>query len=820
MRWLSEYVLKGIFLGLLGFVALQETSWSQVGQVVLFTFLGLAISVAIAAGQKLRQGYKVGGRVPAFILFSLLESSGTVYAGVILGLAIGAFSIRQPESATLFVITFVAGALLGLVFCLLQLVTNRWARIGSSLALAVALIAGAWYALYESSTFLPDQASRNQAAIVLLLGIPFFYLLTFVGSAEESEVEIGAMSAVLGLTIALLAWQERSYQSSGLLLTLILYLWYTTRVLPGLRVFKHVVRGVSHSNIGRVRPALEAFHHALRLDPQNSLARESMARLHRTLDLDQTKHDAQTLALLDFDFCMERVKSLLFDPGPSPEKREEAHHLLDLVLSQRPALRPTVDYWRAVAHTHARQYEEAAANLERILASGVCEHPGSGVITDPARPDDPNRQAILFEAWQLALTLHPELNRRVGTPQLALPGRRLEAIAAVERRLAGLPSDPAGWELKRALYSDLTEADYKSATDSVAADFDHEYVQQLGLALINDSRRWRRGAEYLRIAARGLRSQAPSIFLQIANAHQKAQDAAGVWDNYEVAKQAGRAVGPQNLAEESRKVYFDIVKLLAEDARSRDDVDAAIENYQLLSESDRSGLETLRILAELYEKKGQVFPALFTVEKALLYNPKDSDLLEKKDRYYYSVMLHDLRARKDTIKGFDVAYCLKKARSILDMKEADLDMIDWAQHLIELVRILQPESLTAKVLLARALRRRGEIEQARAILEDIYSHKPEKFASTEEEEAWYLSCRLLGEAYLNEMSRPDLAIPCFTEFRKSSKSGADTLYKLGQAYEQTGDRVRAKKCYEHVTSYDSHPLAPDAREALYRLQSG
>ena len=70
------------------------------------------------------------------------------------------------------------------------------------------------------------------------------------------------------------------------------------------------------------------------------------------------------------------------------------------------------------------------------------------------------------------------------------------------------------------------------------------------------------------------------------------------------------------------------------------------------------------------------------------------------------------------------------------------------------------------------------------------------------------------------MSRPDLAIPCFTEYRKSSKSGADTLYKLGQAYEQTGDRVRAKKCYEHVTSYDSHPLAPDAREALYRLQSG
>jgi tetratricopeptide (TPR) repeat protein len=642
----------------------------------------------------------------------------------------------------------------------------------------------------------------------LLLGIPFFYLLTFVGRAEESEAETGAMSAILGLAIVLLAWQERSYQSSGLLLTLVLYLWYTIRVLPGVRVFKHVVRGVSHSNIGRYRPALEAFHRALKLDPQNSLARESMARMHRALDINEVKQDQQTLSLLDFDFCMERVKSLLFEPGPSQAKLDESHHLLDLVLSQRPAMRPTVDYWRAVAHTHARQHEQAAAELEQILAAKTC----------PA--DDVHRQAVLFEAWQLALTLHPELERRVGTPQLALPGMRMEAIAAVERRLANLPSDPAGWELKRLLYSNLTEADYQSATDSVAVDFDHDYVQQLGLALINDSRRWRRGAESLRIATRGLRSQAPSIFLQIANAHQKADDAAGVWDNYELAKQAGRAVGPQNLTEESRKVFFDIVKLLAEEARLRDDLDAATENYQLFAESDRSGLETLRILAELYEKKGQVFSALFTVEKALLYNPKDADLLEKKDSYYYSVTPDELRARKDSVKGFDVAYCLRKARSILDMKDADLDMIDWAQYLIELVRVLQPENLTAKVLLARALRRRGEIDPSRAILEEVYSHKPEKFASAEEEESWYVACRLLGEAYLNEMSRPDLAIPCFTEYRKSSKSGADTLYKLGQAYEQTGDLVRAKKCYEHVTSYDRHPLAPDARDALYRLQSG
>lgn len=804
---LSEYVLKGVFLGLLVFVALEAASWSQAIEVALWALGGLAVFVAVAAGLKIREGYQVKGRLAAFLLFLLLESPGLVYAGTILGLAIGAFSIRKSDSENLLLTALGAGAALGVNFWLIRLIHNRWTRLGLSLGMAACLAALSWYGFHESSSLLQVQAEKNHFGIILLVGIPFFYLLTFAGSAQESEGEIGALAALLGTAIIALAWQDQSYQASGLLLTLVLFLWYAWRVQPSVRVFKHVIRGASHANIGQYRKALEAFHGALQLDPKNSLARESMARMHRELNIEEVKEDQQTLALLDFDFCLEQVKSLLMEPGPSQAKLEEAHHLLDLVLSQRPALRPTVDYWRAVAYLHSRQYDQAAAELENILS-------GKNYAAN-----DPQRRAILFDGWQLALTLHPEMNRKVGTPQLAIPGRRMEAIAAVERRLAEIPDDSAGWELKRILYSDLTEADYQSAAPPASSEFNYEYVQQLGLALFSDPQRWKRGVEFLRIAARGLVSQSPAIFLQIANAHQKAQEAAGVWDNYELAKQAGRAAGPQNLTEESRKIYFDIVKLLGEDARSRDDLDGAIENYQLYAESDRSGLETLRTLAELYEKHGDVFPALFTVEKALLYNSKEADLLEKKDRYYYSIMPDDLRARKETIKGFDVGYCLKKARAILDMKDADLDMLDWAQHLIELVRVMQPDSLTTKVLSARALRRRGEIDQSRTILEEVFSHKPEKFTTPEDEDSWYLTCRLLGEAYLNELSRPELAIPCFTEYRKSSKSGADTFYKLGQAYEQTGDVARAKKCYEHVTAYGSHPLAPDAREALYRLQS-
>ena len=49
-----------------------------------------------------------------------------------------------------------------------------------------------------------------------------------------------------------------------------------------------------------------------------------------------------------------------------------------------------------------------------------------------------------------------------------------------------------------------------------AADFDHEYTHQLGLALINDSASWQRACQYLRIAARGMPGKGPSIFAQIA----------------------------------------------------------------------------------------------------------------------------------------------------------------------------------------------------------------------------------------------------------------------------------------------------------------
>jgi tetratricopeptide (TPR) repeat protein len=553
---------------------------------------------------------------------------------------------------------------------------------------------------------------------------------------------------------------------------------------------------------------LQAFRRALQLDPNNRLARDGFWDVHRSLDLEQIAHDPQTLALVDLDLCLQRAGSLLLQPGPSAAQLDESQRLLDLVLRLQPALRPAVDYWRAVAYTHARQYDRAAEELEHDL--------------DPSHygPGNPQRHSVLLSAWQLALLLHDELRRRVGMPQLALPGRRMEAIAAVERHLADNPDDQTIWGLKRLLYQDVTEEEYDAfAGQGIAAPhFDHEYVQQLGLALIDDNTRWRRGGEYLRMAARGLPTLGPTIFVQIAQAHQRAGHADEARHNYELAKRAGLAVGPKALADAERQAYFATVKLLGEDALARDDLDAAIENYHLYAESERSGLETLRTLATLYEKKGDALSALRVNDQALVYNPKDKDLLERKDRYYYSVMPEQLRARLESMRaGFDFDYCMRKARSILDGRYTDVEWLDVAYHLIQLALVIKPESLMVKVLLAKVQLRYGERDKAIAVLEEVRNPKPEKFASAEDEEAWYQSCQLLSDLYM-EVGRPDLAVPCLIDFRQSSKSGARTLYKLGQAYEQLGDRAKAAKCYKQVTAYEGNPLAPDANDALQRLQ--
>jgi tetratricopeptide (TPR) repeat protein len=810
MRWPhAEYLLKGVYLGLLLFTALrlgEEPASDLLFRVNLLVASGFALGLVVAAQLvNMRHGYRPRGRPVVFLLVLLLESRTLFYLGILGGALAGAWTVWRPEASNQLLLWIAGGAGLGAIFGLLRQVRARGTRLGVVAVVAAGLVAAAlWWLAGGGPVAPPVLASPTLFACQLLLGIPFFYLLTFAGREEESEVEIGVLCALLGLALGTLTHDNFNLRSVGFLVPVAAFFWYTTRVLPALRVFKHAVRGLGYARMGRNRLALQAFRRALELDPANRFANQGFRDLHRALDARTLAQDPETLALIDLNFCLDRVAGLLVPAEPSAADLDEAGRLLELVQTLRPALQPAVDYWRAVACVRVKDFDHAAEALARVLTPGG---------------DDRARNDVLLRAWRMAMTVE-ELRSRVAEPQLALPGRRMEAILTVERHLAEKPQDQEVWGMKRMLYHEVTEAEYDDYAGAglVANGFDHEYVQQLGLALIDDNERWRRGAEYLRLAARGLPSAGPGLFVHTAQVHQRAGRVDEARHSFEMAKRAGRAVGPKSLGDSERHAYFSAVKFLADDAMARGDLDAAVENLQLFTDYDRSGIETLRTLAEMHERRGDPLSALRATDQALLYNSKDKDLLERKDRYYYSVMPNDLKARLESVRtGFDVDYCLRRTQTILDGRYEGAEWLDVADHLVRLALIVQPASSAARVLLARVRLRFGERDEAIRILEGVRGPAlPERFETSEDEDAWYQASQLLGDLYM-EAGRADLAVPCFVDYRKSSKSGARTLYKLGQAYEQIGDAARAIRCYKQVTAYNGNPLAPDAYDALHRL---
>ena len=813
----TEFLLKGVYLGLLVMIAWFIPTGTELALIALFTLAGFTIFLGYGAYQKIRDGYRVQGRLLGFIVFLLLENPGLVYAGLLVGLSCGAgWTFKwwrenaDPEQAIPFenVLPVLGGAALGGILYGLRNVRNRMHRFWMSLGM-IAILVGVAVTLFHFKPELfktDDLDKRFSIGLLLLLGIPGFYLLTFAGMVEETEIEIAAMCAALGVGV----WACLSTLSvpvAGGLVVLLpvgIFFVYTTRWMPGIRVFKHALRGLSYRHMGQTRLALISLGRAMQLDPRNPLARQQMWDIHRDLDFTGLKNEPDLVPFLNFNFCLERISHMLAT-RPNPETLREATRMLDLIAAERPALTPIVAYWRAVALLHEHRFDDAARELLSIL-----QFPQ--YLT-------PERQAIHFSAWVLALYGHPEMARRVGQPLLAMPGQRMDAIAAVEHQLKLTPEDPSAWDMKRQFYSELTEGEYWSITppDQIPAHFNHEYVEQLGLALLDNRDQWKRGCDYLRIAAHGLPTQATNLYMHIAHAHDKHGDRAGLWENYLKAMQIGRTIGVANLQAADKEALFANVKKVADLALKENQTDFALEAYKFLTLHENAGIETYRTLADLFEKKKDIWIALHCTEHALTHNARDADLIARKDRYYYSIAPEDLKARLESVnKWFDPEYCKTKANWILERHGNDPANFDWAAHLAELAIVAQPGSLAARFLKARIHRLRGELAEMTNVLELIRQNKPEKFANEDESKAWYFTHRLLGEMYVDE--KPDQAVQCFLEFRKSDDAGADTSYKLGRAYEALGDFRNAVAAYEEVTAYERHPLYYDARDALERVK--
>jgi tetratricopeptide (TPR) repeat protein len=869
----NEYILKGLFWGLWVFFALQvpansAEAWKDISWVLGWTVTGLVVGLIIGTVKLGSRGVKPWDNWKAFPMLVLLESPLFIYAGILLGLVVGVVSGRefaQPWSVPLaqvfglswddikhvepvsrwLVHCILGGVILGLGLYQIRMMdqpTRFWVALG--VAAAMVYLA----ANYLFDIKVPDPAdpekrvpyfasadAKFHLGVYILLGLPFFYLLTFSGEADESEVEIMMFCAALGIGLHLMGFASGLGGVAPFVIPVALYYVYATFILPDLRVFKHVLRGFSYLNVGRLAPAIRFFRRAQELNPQSELANAGMLRLHNNLSLSKLGNDTDLLESLDYGMCLDRASALLMIP-PTPEAREEAEKFLALVEKNKPVYSARIDYLRAVSFVHAKQYDSAAETLARFL-----------------NPETPGynhglRKQMYFDALHLALDGPKALSERLGWGELNKPGRRIEALGAVERKLAADPSSEKAKEYRTMLYSQLTEREFFAAVATTApSDFNYDYVEQLGLQLVDDidPERRERGEGYLRIAVHGLPGHGPGIFKKLADVSEKLGDHRSV-DSYtqRIREIVRDKVGPANLEKDQRDIYLKALQRLAtaaeaegdpiraeadaaetrndaagraaRDAESKPHYEAAIGYLrEYLDGGGGAALEAYRKIAELFGKMRDALNAVLNTEAALAYSSSDSDLLRKRDSYYYSVTIERLSEAKDRVgKWFDVGYCVRKAMWVLNAKDTDADLLDWATHLARLAKVMEPASNRVRLLEARCLLRRGERDAGLTLLEDV---RESPKGSGDEEEAWYNTARLLGQLYLEELSRPDLALKAYTDYKDYHKSGADTLFHIARCYEALGNPANAIKYYHEVTVFEEHPRYWEAKDALRRL---
>jgi tetratricopeptide (TPR) repeat protein len=804
--YLSEYLLKGVFLGLLFYVSLLDRNWDHTSELGLGVAIGLGAAIVLAFVVQIRDAVHLFRKPHTTLLFLLLENPLLIYAGLIFGLA-GAWTYcwNTALDDKTFYFCILGGLALGYGINELRSVADWRYRVAFIILVGVGLCYGI-DGMFLKLPSVPTPADREAIGAHLIFGLPLLYLLIFTAKAEESEADIGILCAFLGLALYLMNPSEEM-RWVAIAIPLGIFLAYTTLVLPYLRPFKHTLRGYCYMDVQKIRPALISFRKALALNRRYRLAHAGMEAVHLKIDID--KLDPQTLALLDRELCLNRARTLL-NQKPNEDDRIKAERFLNLVEKQWPKWVSHAIYFRAVMAIHQGNLDKAAELLTDLLAP-------EGWFAD-----DPQRKEILFDAWQLVLLVHPTLKQRVGEVQIDLPGRRIEAIGALERQIAKVGADQVLQDFRAILYFPLQEEEFwVVARQALPADFGYGFVEQVGMGLIADREQWRRGAEFLRIAAAGLVAHRPTIYQKLAEAHARSSETAEAENYYRQVRDSALEIGVANLPADQKKAYFATVKKLGEDARLRGELDEAIYNFSLASQTDDGIKETLRALAAVYEKKDDIFNALRVNEKAMIYDSKDADLLQRKSRYYSWVKPEELReaAKSDpnVFKYFDVEYCIRQAKNILDTSTPEnLDNLDWAEHLLSLALVLQPKRMTAQVIKARCLLRRGEQMEAVQILEDVREGRP---SGSDEAAAWSFTLKQLGRIYLDELNppRPDLAVSCFEEFCKLNESGAQSLFDLGRAHEANGNVAEAIRAYTQVTVYD-HPLTYEAKEAIRRLK--
>ena len=168
--------------------------------------------------------------------------------------------------------------------------------------------------------------------------------------------------------------------------------------------------------------------------------------------------------------------------------------------------------------------------------------------------------------------------------------------------------------------------------------------------------------------------------------------------------------------------------------------------------------------------------------------------------------------------GFDVDYCVRRARAILDGRQYDgLEWLDVAQHVARLARDRPGEPRRPGIAGPGHLRL-GERDEEVSLLEKVRTPPPAKFASARTRRPGF---RAASSWAISTWKRagPTWPCPASSTSAGAAKARARTLLKLGHAHEQLGDTARAAKYYKQVTAYEGNPLSYEAHDALSRLQT-
>lgn len=808
----TEHFLKGLFMAL----AIHAGIWASYDSANRWTTLALIDALALTglAGALAWAAFRTGrgrNRPLAHLVFLLLQHGPVARAGLVGGMALAALALtplHSPGEQYMLGILVATGLMAGAACGTSARLKRPEARLGMALLTVVlgglAGFLATWAPWQENpSDLLPERLDLLLPQILFLLAL--LPVLDTAGESAQTETDAAVWCGLLGLAL----WLPSRAGPPALVLVVlvvpvVVFALVVRLFLPDWASFKLAFRGRGLARQGNLPAALACFRKALRLNPGDRMAREGYWRTHLELEPEGIAADPLARRLVHPGDCLDRAAELL---RASPPNINDAARLLTLTERLDPALEPQVRFWRAVALLHQKRDDEALDLIAPLVA--LPSHDAS----------DAQRAAEIL-AWRLLMAWHRGARERVGEPTLALPGRRLGAITAVERGLQINPADDELWDIKRELYAGLTMEEFRAGRDLGLPPADPFYLDELAAALAEDDSTWQRAASYMAMATEAGGSRVVRRLIGLARLLERHGEHEKSLERFHEAAVAGRTMGPDALEQEDRELYFRAARHQAELAEHEGRSSDAMAWWQATLASERSGIETLRRLAVLFEAAGDAYSALRYVVRGLVYQANDKDLLERRDRYLWSLPLDGPTTTAEALRGLvEPAHCVRRAREILDDRRSDTEWLEVAEHLLVLAERVEPDNLTTRVHLARARLRLGDRDAAIAGYESVRAAKPTGLFQGDAPDAWQLANQALGELYL-ECGRPQDAIACLLDFRDSPRAGAATLFKLGQAYEEMGDVKRARSYYNQVTGYEGNPLVWQARDAIDRLAQG